>query len=290
MRLRAVRIPRLPTPASRLPMPALRTVTLLTDFGTADGFVAAMKGVILSMAPEARLVDAGHDVAAGDVEAAAWALDQYVFLYPDGTVHVVVVDPGVGTARRALAAAVDGRYLVAPDNGVATRVFRRAERVDVVAIENAELLRAEVSSTFHGRDVFAPAAAHLALGGALELLGPSVAEPLRLGLPEPRLVEGRRGAPARAEGTVVHVDRFGNLITDISGAWLRTGSWVVRVGEGRAGTAIPLRRTYGDVRPGAAAAVIGSAGTLEVAVREGSATRTLGAGRGARVVCEATAG
>lgn len=270
-------------------MAAPRLVTLLTDFGTADGFVAAMKGVLASMAPEARILDAGHDLPAGDVEAAAWALDQYFFLFPDSTVHVAVIDPGVGTERRALAARVEGRYLVAPDNGLATRVFRRAARVEVVRVENRELLRPQISDTFHGRDVFAPAAAHLALGGALELLGPALADPVALDLPEPRRIEGDGGAPARIEGAVAHVDRFGNLVTDIPGAWLADGGWTISIeasGRTHRGAA-RLRRAYGEVKRGEPVGVIGSAGTLEVAVREGSAARALGAGRGARVVCEA---
>lgn len=267
-----------------------RILTLLTDFGTADGFVAAMKGVILQIAPEIRVVDAGHDVARGDVEAAAWALDQYFSLFPEGTVHVAVVDPGVGTARRALAASVAGRYLVAPDNGVGTRVFHRAGRVDCVSVESGELLRAEISATFHGRDVFAPAAAHLARGRSLEALGPTLPDPVRLALAEPAGRE-RRGDGWVVEGHVVHVDRFGNLITDIPGSWLVSGSWSISLGEeatgrgGRARRLARLHRTYGEVRSGEVVGVIGSAGTLEVAVRNGSAAHALGFGRGARVVC-----
>ncbi len=273
-------------------MPLPRIVTLLTDFGTADGFVAAMKGVILSIAPAARVIDAGHEVPAGDVETAAWTLEQYFFLFPDETVHVVVVDPGVGTRRRALAACVDGRFLVAPDNGLGTRVFRRAERLECVSIEARELLRPEISSTFHGRDIFAPAAAHLARGISLGELGPRLPNPVRLPLPEPRRTADAGGRTRRAEGQVVHVDRFGNLITDIRGAWLGAGTWSISV-EGGAGDwrkAARLRRTYGEAAPGEVVGVIGSAGTLEVALRDGSATQALGIGRGARVACEREAG
>lgn len=266
-------------------------ITLLTDFGTADGFVAAMKGVIVCRAPEARILDASHDLAPGDLEAAAWALDQYFTLYPEGAVHVAVVDPGVGSGRRALAALVGGRYLVAPDNGLCTRVLRRAGSATCVSIENRALLRPEISSTFHGRDVFAPAAAHLALGSPLEALGPAVDEPVRLPLPEPRRIGAAAGSPARLEGTVVHVDRFGNLISDIPGPWLAEGRWTIRVesGGGPGGERARLRRTYSEAAAGALVGVIGSAGTLEVAVREGSAAERLGASRGARVVCEASA-
>jgi S-adenosylmethionine hydrolase len=260
-----------------------RIVTLLTDFGTGDGFVAAMKGVILSVAPDAHVLDAGHEVPRGDVEAAAWALDQYFFLYPQETVHVVVVDPGVGTARRALAARADGRYLVAPDNGVGTRVFARAGSLACVEIANPEVLRLPVSATFHGRDVFAPAAAHLARGTPLDRLGPPLPDPARLPLPEPRRVETAAGP--RLEGRVVHVDRFGNLVTDIPGDWLGDAAWEVTVESARGPRAAPLRRAYGEAAPGEPVAVVSSAGTVEVAVRDGSAADAWGAGRGARVVC-----
>lgn len=271
-------------------MPRSAVVTLLTDFGTADGFVAAMKGVILSIAPEARVIDAGHDIAPGDVEAGAWVLDQYFSLYPEGTVHVAVVDPGVGTERRALAAGLDGRYLVAPDNGIGTRIFRRAAGLECVSIENPAFLRPEISRTFHGRDVFAPAAAHLARGVPLAELGPALAGPVRLDLPEPRKVEGEGGGLARLEGHVVHVDRFGNLITDIPASWLESRSWVVSVGGVSSLPRIALRRTYGEAVRGEPVAVVGSAGTLEVAVREGSAAAVLDVGRGVRVVCEVEGG
>src|SRR5690606_33505136 len=169
-------------------------ITLLTDFGTADGYVAAMKGVIAARAPGIVIDDASHDIPPGDVAAAAWTLSRYWNLYPPGTVHVVVVDPGVGSERRALAAEVDGRLFVAPDNGVLTWVLAEAGDAAVVAIEAARLFRTPVSATFHGRDVFAPVAAELARrAGAgpsrfrevLADLGPEVADPVRLPLPRP---------------------------------------------------------------------------------------------------------
>src|SRR5690606_8452553 len=165
---------------------AVTRITLLTDFGTADGYVAAMKGVIAARAPGVVVDDASHDVPPGDVAAAAWTLSRYWNLYPPGTVHVVVVDPGVGSERRALAAEVDGRLFVAPDNGVLTWVLAEAGDAAVVAIEAARLFRTPVSATFHGRDVFAPVAAELARrAGAgpsrfrevLADLGPEVADP-----------------------------------------------------------------------------------------------------------------
>ncbi|HET9982309.1 MAG TPA: SAM-dependent chlorinase/fluorinase [Longimicrobiales bacterium] len=247
-------------------------ITLLTDFGTADGYVAAMKGVIASIAPAAVVEDAAHDLPPGDVHAAAWALGRYWRLYPPGTIHVVVVDPGVGSARRALAAEVAGRTLVAPDNGVGTWIFDEAPPTRVVAIENPAFLRERVSRTFHGRDVFAPAAAHLAAGVPLVELGPPLGEVFRLEWP-------RLGfAPDTIRGEVVHVDRFGNLITNVTEDWASFGA--VRVAGVDLGRP---RRTYADAEPGELLALMGSAGFLEVSVRDGSAAEQLGVGRGAPV-------
>ncbi len=248
-------------------------ITLLTDFGTVDGYVAAMKGVIAAIAPDAVVEDAAHDVPPGDVRAASLTLTRYWRLYPAGTVHLVVVDPGVGSGRRALAARVDHRILLAPDNGVLTRVFAEAAPSAVVALENPAYRLAGVSATFHGRDVFAPAAAHLARGTGLEALGPPVPDPVLLTLPR-----AERGA-AGVHGHVVHVDRFGNLITDIPGDWVPPGARI-EVGGSDAG---PLRRTYADVAPGHLLALVGSAGWLEISVRDGSAAAALDAGRGTPV-------
>ncbi|MBI4409937.1 MAG: SAM-dependent chlorinase/fluorinase [Gemmatimonadetes bacterium] len=248
-------------------------ITLLTDFGTADGYVGAMKGVIASIAPEAVVDDVAHDLPPGDVRAAAWTLARYWRLYPAGTVHVAVVDPGVGSERRALAASCDGRLLLAPDNGVLTRVFDEAPPAALVSIEDRRHLREPVSATFHGRDVFAPAAAHLARGLPVADLGPAVRDPLLFQVPPPS-----READS-IHGEVVHVDRFGNLITNIPGEWCAGGA-AVRVGQDTVGA---VRRTYSDVVPGEALALVGSAGLLEISVRDGSAAERLGVGRGAAV-------
>jgi len=137
-------------------------VTLLTDFGTVDGYVAAMKGVVADLAPDAHLDDASHDLPQGDIRAAMWALHRYWRLYPEGTVHLVVVDPGVGTESRALAVRADGRLLVVPDNGVATLVLRDAERWETVGVTAFQASHGKRSATFHGRDRFAPVAGRLA--------------------------------------------------------------------------------------------------------------------------------
>ncbi len=241
-----------------------RVVTLLTDFGTADGYVAALKGVLASAAPDVRVDDAGHDLPRGEVAHASWALSRFWDRYPVGTVHVVVVDPGVGTSRRAVAVEAGGRFGVGPDNGVFTRVLRMASSWRAVVLQ----VPSDACTTFHGRDVFAPAGARLAAGVALEELGTPV-EALHL-LPEPSSGSGR--------GSVQTVDRFGNLVTDIPSEALQPDA-EVEIG----GRKIQCARTYGDVAPGALVAVVGSDGTVEVAVRDGSASSALGVGVGAVV-------
>lgn len=251
----------------------MQRITLLTDFGHADGYVAAIKGVIASIAPSALVEDIAHGIAPGDVAAAAWALRRYWRLYPEGTVHVVVVDPGVGSERRALAVEAEGRFLVGPDNGVFSHPLREAAASRIVALREARFFRENISATFHGRDVFAPVAAHLATGTRLDELGPGVDNPTQLIWPEPR----RR--PEGAEGVVVHVDPFGNLVTNIPEGWCERGS-IVWVGDRVAGT---LLRTYADVDAGQLLALVGSSGLLEISVRDGSAAEALDASRGTPV-------
>jgi S-adenosylmethionine hydrolase len=251
-------------------------ITLLSDFGTADGYVGAMKGVIATLAPGVTIDDVAHDLEPGDVDAAAWALRGYWRIFPEGTTHVIVVDPGVGGGRRALAAALDGRFVVAPDNGVATLALDAATEVHLVELTNQEFLRDEHAPTFHGRDVFAPAAAALASGVPLDRLGSSIDNPVRLVWPEPRRARGG------IDGVVVHVDRFGSLITNIPRDWTDAGSLVL-VGDRLIG---PLRRTYSDVALGDLVGLIGSGGTVEVAVRDGNAAAELDAGRGVAVRVE----
>lgn len=241
-------------------------VTLLTDFGTADSYVAEMKGVMLGIVPTVRFVDITHAVEPGNLVAAQFLLGRSWHRFPESTVHLAVVDPGVGTDRRALAARYAGHGFVAPDNGLLTPILDHAEVVALPVPANA-------SATFHGRDVFAPAAARLAAGAALEELGLPIDRPVRNPLPTP-------GHEADATvGTVLYVDRFGTLVSNIPGEGLPAGS-VVRVGEIDVG---PLRRTFGDVGLGSLVSFIGSGGTVEIAVRDGSAARVLGARTGASV-------
>jgi len=253
-------------------------ITLTTDFGTADGYVGAVKGVILSAFPEARLVDLSHELAHGDVAAASELLARATPFFPARTVHLAVVDPGVGTARRGLALLAGGQLYVGPDNGIFTGVLEPAAEPSCFALENRGLWRESVSPVFHGRDVFAPVAAYLARGGDLRAVGPEVepASLVRLATPEP--ISDGDGL----RGQVVHVDRFGNLVTN-----LRAPEAVTSVSVEVAGHRLALSRTYGDAAPGALIAVVGSSGRIEIAVNGASAAARLAAGRGLVVIFRA---
>lgn len=244
----------------------MKCITLLTDFGTADGYVGEMKGVLLSAAPSVPIVDITHDITAHDVELARLAVARYWRRFPEGTVHIAVVDPGVGSDRAALAVASDGRFLVGPDNGVLSPalLLPGAKAVRLRVPKNA-------SPTFHGRDVFAPAAAQLATGSFLESLGDPVADPVVHRTPEPH-----RTPDGDVVGQVVAIDRFGNAITNLVGG-TRAGVLVVR------DRALPQKRTFADLEPGSAGAVVGSAGLIEVVVREGRALDVLKLRRGDEV-------
>jgi S-adenosyl-L-methionine hydrolase (adenosine-forming) len=250
-----------------------RRITLLTDFGTADGYVGALRGVIATRAPDARIDDISHDIPAGDVAAAAVALERYWRAYPEDTIHLVVVDPGVGSARRGLVARAGGRWFVAPDNGVLSPVLRAVE-AEIVAIEETPGGGPEPAPTFHGRDLFAPVAAELARGAVLREFGADVKDPVLLDAAAPT-----RSAD-RIDGSVIHVDRFGNLVTNVPAEWV-TGGGRVEVAGRDVG---PVLRTYSDADEGALLALAGSDGRLEIALRNGSAVAALGGGRGLPVV------
>lgn len=231
-----------------------------------------MKGAILGIARDVQLVDVTHDVAAHDVTEAALALEAAARYFPAGTIHVAVVDPGVGTERRGLVIEAGGYRFVGPDNGLFTPFFTGEWRAWELA-EPAYRL-AEVSRTFHGRDVFGPAAAHLARGVVPSAFGPPVVDPVELRWPTPSELDGG------LLGEVVHVDRFGNLVTSIPASAIGEEDGLsVRV----AGEWLSFVRTYGDIPRGQAGALLGSRNRLEVAVREGSAARLLGAKRGTAV-------
>lgn len=252
-------------------------VTLTSDFGLGDPFVGVMKGVILSICHDARLVDLTHEIAPQDILGGQLALQSAVPFFPVGTVHLAVVDPGVGSARRALAVRAAWQWFVGPDNGLLSFAFDAPgwSAVELTA-EHYRLPR--VSRTFHGRDVFAPVAAHLARGVKLEHLGPPVADPVRLEIPTARLVDGALA------GEVIAADRFGNLITSLTeeglGRLAGTGAVDIEVGSRRLG---PVRSAYAEAEPGVPAAIIGSQGRLEIFVRGGSARAVLGAPGGTPV-------
>lgn len=253
-------------------------ITLTTDFGTRDPYVAEMKAVILGVSPGVSVIDVTHDVGAHDVIEAALAVQAMATVCPAGTIHVAVVDPGVGTSRRGLVVVASEQFFVGPDNGIFTPVLSRPgwQAFELLA---PAYRRPTVSPTFHGRDVFGPAGAHLALGVPPSSFGPPVTDPVRVGWPVSRTVGGD------VEGRVIHVDRFGNLITSIDSETVErmadgASALTVRI----AGRRMPVVRTYGDLAAaGTAGALVGSHGTLEVAVRDGSAATRLGARRGAAV-------
>lgn len=241
-------------------------LTLLTDFGTADSYVAEMKAVLLSRAPSVTLVDITHQVAPGDIRAGQYLLSRSWHHFPVGTVHLAIVDPGVGTARRALAVEHDGHRFIAPDNGLLSFLPQDGRFVALPVPTTA-------AATFHGRDVFAPAAARLATGTAPGELGESISDPCYTPLPAPRHDH------LTVIGEVIYVDRFGTLVSNIPGAAVQEGARI-RVEGAEAGS---LRRTFRDVAQGVLVSFVGSGGTVEIAVRDGSAARMLGVGVGAEV-------
>jgi S-adenosylmethionine hydrolase len=240
-------------------------ITLLTDFGTADGYVAEMKGVLMSQAPGIQVVDLSHDIPPHGIDAARLAVARYWRRFPAGTIHLVVVDPGVGSDRQAIAVSSEGRFLVGPDNGVLSpAVLMPGARAVSLPVP------ADAAPTFHGRDVFAPAAAALARGALLDSLGSPLEDPVIRRTPE--AVKEEDGW---LRGEVIMVDRFGNAVTNL----LAIHGGDVRVGDRE----VPLRRTYADVSTGEAVALVGSSGLIEIAVRDGNAATTLGLSRGSIV-------
>jgi S-adenosylmethionine hydrolase len=256
-------------------------IALLTDFGTRDHYVGALKGAILSIAPDAQVVDVLHEVEPHDVQGAALALAAAYPSFPRRTVFVAVVDPGVGSARRGLAVATKSYRFVAPDNGLLTDVLADHPEARVHALANRRFWSAEVAPTFHARDVFGPVAAHLARGTRLDRVGPAVADAVRL--PDvPVLALGTD----EWEGKVVLVDRFGNLITNVTVRELDgmlAGADRTDVMVKVAGVIAPLVLTYSDVLPGEPCALVGGSGRLEFAVNGASAASSLAVGRGAPV-------
>ncbi len=277
-----------------LPHATPPVITLTTDFGVRDSYVGIMKGVILSICPHARLVDITHAIPPQDVAAAAFQVQAFAPSFPPGTIHLVVVDPGVGSARHALALQTPQACYVGPDNGVfgamwqAARATHPADAVAAVALQEPRFWLPQVSSTFHGRDIFAPVAAHLACGVALDDLGVRLETVVTLPHTEPVWEHAHR-----LVGAIIAIDHFGNSITSITSshlAHLPTPAALtvqVEAANGARHTLHGIYHTYADVAPGAALALVGSTEHLEIAVRNGNASQQLDITTGCRVVVTA---
>lgn len=245
-------------------------ITLLTDFGLEDGYVASMKGVILGISPDVRLVDISHLIVPQGIRSGAFVLSSTYDCFPRGTIHVAVVDPGVGTARNAIALRTPDYCFIGPDNGLFSWVMRKESKWECRTLENPACFRSEISMTFHGRDIFAPVAAHLAAGFSWEMLG---------GMCQPQMGEW---AAVRHEegglfGEIIHLDHFGNAITNITyrdlDAMMLERDHCLKVKN----TMVPvMHTTYGEVKKNVIVALMGSSGHLEIAVNRGSAAQVLG--------------
>lgn len=248
----------------------MTAITLITDFGLQDGHVGAMKGVMRCIAPRADLVDISHHIPPQDVRHAAFVLMTAYAFWPPGTVHVVVVDPGVGTERRAVAVQTAQGAFVAPDNGVLSYVLAREEVIAAVALTNEAYWHHPVSASFHGRDIFGPAAAHLANGVPLAELGEALAPQYLVTFPVPA---PHRHLDGHLTVHVQHIDRFGNCTTDLPGDWLEASpTWRVEV-KGR--VIERIGKTFADVPEGEPVAMVDSTGFMAVAVRNGNAALSM---------------
>jgi S-adenosylmethionine hydrolase len=250
-------------------------ITLTTDFGEGSLYVAEMKGVILSLQPEARIIDITHSIPPQDIRQGALALEQATPQFPPGSIHVAVVDPGVGTDRKIAYACIDGRHYISPDNGLCGLLVRRHPPSSLIALTNRRYWREPVSNTFHGRDIMAPAAAHLCLGAPPADLGEPLAELTRLDWPDVRI------EPARVTGEICAIDSFGNLISNIEDHLASSLGPADRLEIRCCGRVIRgLSRTYGDASLGQCIALYGSNHRLEIAIVGGGARQALSASVG----------
>ena len=258
-------------------MPDSQVITLTTDFGTQDHYVSAMKAVMLGIAPKARLIDVSHDIPAQDIMAGAWVVRNSAFLFPPETVHLVVVDPGVGTDRHPIVLKIEDQYFVGPDNGIFSLLYDEF-KYKAYKLNNQKYWRKERSRTFHGRDIFAPVAAHISSGVELKELGDPIKDLVTYHWATPI------GDKDGLQGWVIHIDRFGNLITNISESLLEetAGRRKVKIYVGN--TIIDhLVNTFGDVEPGEPVAFVGSSGMLEVGINKGNAAKMLSVDKGAQI-------
>jgi S-adenosylmethionine hydrolase len=262
-------------------LPHRPIITLTTDFGTNDHFVGAVKGVILEITPDAQIVDISHAVQAFDVLDGALAISQAYSYFPNGTIHMVVVDPGVGTARRPILASSDGYHFVAPDNGVLSMVYAREERMHVRHITSEHYFRQPVSNTFHGRDVFAPVAAYLAKMVDSHKFGDEIEDYVKFAAPRPKAT-----GENRMRAVVLKVDRFGNLITnvtpqDVPALFAATpGAFKIVIGSREI---TEIHSSYAEGAPGEVFGILGSMGYLEIVANRAAAAQLTGAGKGSEV-------
>jgi S-adenosylmethionine hydrolase len=256
-------------------------VTLTTDFGLNDHFVGTIKGVILDIAPDVEIVDICHSVQAFDVLDGALTIAQAYSYFPTGTVHLVVVDPGVGTARRPIVVSSERHHFVAPDNGVLSLVYGREERLHVRHVTAEHYYLQPVSSTFHGRDIFAPITAYLAKGVDPEKFGDEINDFVRFNPPKPKPASGNI-----LRGVVLKVDRFGNLVTNITPqdvpALFQPEPPTFRITVGKR-EINEMHTNYAQGAPGSVFGILGSMGYLEIAANRGSAAQVLGTGKGSEV-------
>lgn len=249
-------------------------ITITTDFGTRDGFVAQMKGVILGINPAVGLIDVTHDIQPYAVLEGALVLKGVSRSFPSGTIHVGVVDPGVGGARRGIVARSGDQVFVGPDNGLFSLVFQSSEPLEIREIRNPQCIAADPHPTFHGRDVFAPVAAHLSLGKPPEVMGPRIDDPELLSVAVAEETDNE------IHGEVVYIDRFGNLSSNIEARMIIHPRGIVRVGN----IAIHgISRFFQEKEEGEAVALVNSFGLLEIAVNRGDAAKSLGIHIGAPV-------
>lgn len=259
-----------------------RIVALLTDYGTRDQYAGSLRGAVLAACPDANVVDVTHDVERYAVREAAFVLRSTVTVFPAGTTFVAVVDPGVGTNRRCIAIRAGGYYFVGPDNGLFSLVLADHPEAEVRELTNSGLFRPNISSTFHGRDIFGPVGGALARGTAFEDVGPLIDDVFTFEFSKPAVTDDG------LEGHVIYVDTYGNLVTSISGAQWRTfagsvdGDLTELVADVR-GVIVPVVNTFGDVPEDEACAYFGSAGRIEIAVNRGSAAKRFDAALGSPV-------
>ncbi len=261
-----------------------KVITLLTDFGTRDPYVASMKGVILGINPEAKIVDITHQIPPQDILEAAYTLFASYKYFPKGTIHIIVVDPGVGSRRRIIALKTEDYIFIAPDNGVLSLVLQK-EKVkvkEIIEITNKKYFLKPVSDTFHGRDIFSPVAAHLSKGVPLRNFGKRIEKIKELKITTSEMKKGK------LIGRIIHIDRFGNLVTNIdreipSKLKIKNEKVKIEIGKRKI---VGIKRSYVSVKRGELLALFGSSGFLEISVNLGNASKVLGVKRGEKIEVE----